>query len=206
MQASPRDDAAAAIDRATLAGAYFLLADLLEWGPTASLRNAGATSPILAEAMAENGQEELEASHTAVFGLQVFPYAGVFLDPSAQVGAGSTSLQSLFRELGFDPGRSDSGVDHLATLFRALGHASAREASLPGGRECATPLRRCTRDLLDRHVLTWIPPWRSAVRRMEETWPTALAAQCVVQESHLIKSESSLLCRLPADNRSHRLT
>ncbi len=168
------------VGEATLAGAYFLLADLLEWGPMASLRDVAMTSPILSEALGQvDSQDELEASHTTAFGLHVFPYAGVFLDPGGQAGAGASALFASYRELRFDPAAAGPGVDHLATVFRALGHANARAVSLHRDAEEAPLLRARTRSLLDRHVLSWLPAWVSAVRRLGQSWPTALAVQAI---------------------------
>jgi hypothetical protein len=63
----------------------------------------------------------------------------------------------------------------LATLLRALAVASAAEAD-PARRGVARA--RC-RTLLELHLLTWLPAWASAVRRLGLPWSTALADQVV---------------------------
>lgn len=159
------------------AHAYHLLAELLEWGPSKATRQQAAMSPILAEAIADHDPDELSAAHTAAFGMEVFPYAGVFLDPSAQAGAGADSLHAAYLAIGFDPDTSAPGVDHLSTLLRALAHASARQADSRRHPASAEDFAGQTQDLLDTHLLRWLPAWVSAVRRLEMAWPCALAEQ-----------------------------
>jgi len=160
------------------AGAYALLAELFERAPRRELRTAAAASPLLAEGLAHYTQpDELEADHEEAFGFQVFPLAGTFLE--ATPGTAASALLDAYRALGFDAIREPCGIDHLATLLGALAHASGREARAEraGALRAAAAVREATRDLLDRHILAWLPAWASATRRLALPWPSALADQ-----------------------------
>jgi hypothetical protein len=122
-------------------------------------------------------QETLEVDHTQAFGFHVFPYAGVFLHPSAHAGAAAAELFPSYRALGFDPGTAGPGVDHLSTILLALGHASLAEARLDPASSERQSIENGARDLIDRHVLSWLPVWVGAVGRLGRVWPTALANQ-----------------------------
>ncbi|NNL84636.1 MAG: hypothetical protein HKP27_03240, partial [Myxococcales bacterium] len=45
---------------------------------------------------AVDDRETLEVDHTQAFGFHVFPYAGVFLHPSAHAGAAAAELFSAY--------------------------------------------------------------------------------------------------------------
>ncbi len=147
----------------TLRAAYGLLAELLEWGPVPRLRPFAEASPALCRALADAEQDELEVAHTQAFAFHVFPFAGVFLHESGQAGAGASKLLEAYRQVAFDPCDAAPGLDHLSTLLRALAQAHRDTESV--------------RHLIDHHVLSWLPVWVDAVRRLDLAWPAALATQ-----------------------------
>ncbi len=156
-------------------GAYCLLADLVEWGPTERLHEGASASPILGPALAQAESDELAATHTAAVTMQVFPFAGVFLHRSAQAGSVAGELVETYSKFGFQPSASGPEVDHLATLLRALAHLSAAEAGDSGIQ--VQRAKDAARGLLDDHLLRWLPAWSSAMGRLEAMWPRALGTQ-----------------------------
>jgi len=173
--ASPPDSQEARIEATARAQACALLSDLFHQGPRGALLEAAAASPLLAEALAQyEKDDDLEADHQEAFGLQVFPMAGVFLDATGRAGAGAEALTEQYAALGIVDRRGEAdGADHLATLLGALAVANAA---------LADPTRFAwageqSRFLLERHLLSWLPAWVSAVRRLALPWPTALADQ-----------------------------
>lgn len=176
------------------AGAHALMAELLSRGVTRRTWAAARQSALLRGALAgytadddtETGRpteavlDAAAADHQRAFGFEVFPFEGVFLDPAGQVGGPATAaLTALYRRMGFAPDPRDDGPEHLATELRALALLSGTEAAAlaSGDGPAAHRARELARELLDGHVLRFLPTFAAAVRRLGLAFPAALVDQ-----------------------------
>ena len=174
------EDAAEAEARAR---AYGLLADLVSRGPTAATLEAARLSPLLGEALAEYPAPILDGAasdHERVFGMELFPQEGWFLDAEGKIGGDATqSLLDLFHRAGCIPAPGGDGPEHLATALQALSFLSGAEADAlaDGLPEAEERIRALSRELLDGHLLRWLPVLCVSVRRCGRPFPSALASQ-----------------------------
>jgi TorA maturation chaperone TorD len=157
------------------AGAWLLLGDLLLRGPVDELAEPASASPIL-EAGWQGSEDERLAQHEHAFGQQAWPHEGVYLGASCQAGEDGDGLADLWEALGLDV-RGDA--DHLATHLRALAWLAQAEAEAvqDGKLGEAHRITALERRVFDEHLLRWLPAWGSAVRRLRQPWPSALARQ-----------------------------
>jgi TorA maturation chaperone TorD len=154
--------------QAALARAYRLLGDLIAGPLDVDLIARARKSPLLGEALgADPCLDELAAEHHRAFEWSAFPHQGVYLDAGGWAdGGSSTALRALFAQIGFVP-RDDLPVDHLTNLLGLLAlelEQGAEDQSLEV-------------ELLDRHLLRWLPCFAAAVRRLRLAFPAALASQ-----------------------------
>ena len=161
--------------------AYLLLADLLARGPVDALLEPARMSETMADALASYPTlDDARADHQDAFGFNVPPIMGAFLDHDAQAGGESAQrVATSYAVVGYAPNPRGEEPEHLATLLRALGVLSGAEvdAIVDGEDDVVAQLRRLQRELLEQHVLEWLPLFVAAVERLEETWPNALVHQ-----------------------------
>jgi len=145
------------------------LGDLVAGPLTEALIDSARQSPLLGEAIGvAPSLDELAAEHHRAFEWSAFPHQGVYLDPDGWADGGSSiALRRLFTEIGF-AARQDLPADHLTNLLGALALSLQDEA---GGDH------RLEQQLLDRHLLRWLPAFVAAVRRLRLAFPAALASQ-----------------------------
>ena len=198
------EDAAEAEARAR---AYDLLADLVSRGPRGPSLEAARMSPLLGEGLAAYpgpGPEGAAADHERVFGMEVFPREGWFLDPEGRAGGDATaSLLDLFHRVGCTPSPGGDGPEHRAAALRALSHLSEAESdALADGFPAESErIRSLSRELLDGHLLRWLPLLCVTVRRCGRPFPSALA--CQVEDLVLLHRED--LGPATPDRKSTRL-
>ncbi|MCK6480105.1 MAG: molecular chaperone TorD family protein [Planctomycetes bacterium] len=172
--------------------AWALLADLASRGPVPADLEAARLSPLLEEALrGEEAAAAAAADHERVFGLEVFPVEGFFLDAEGRAGgAGAAPLEDLLRRTGAAPAAPGDGPEPLATALAALAHLSGAEADalLDGLPAEAGRVRALARELLDDHLLRWLPVLALTARRCGAPFPAALAAQ--VEELALLHRET----------------
>lgn len=103
--------------------------------------------------------EQLATSHHAAFALGVFPYAGVFLDPSASAGACSDLVRSFYARAGFHPILDELAADHLAVELSFLAFVTGAQAdALEDGRPAiAASLDPLLAEFLDACVVSYLP-------------------------------------------------
>ncbi len=161
---SPAD---AALARAR---AYALLSRLVTRGAGRELLSELAKIPSLAAMLpADPDAASLAADHHELFGLQVFPYAGVYLDPRRLTGgAAADAALAAYRDGGFSPDLSSASADHLGAELGFLAHLSHATA------ETGAELSALERGFLDQ-VLTWLPPFVSAAAAHPRSLWTQLA-------------------------------
>lgn len=155
--------------RATLGRAYLLLGDLVAGPLTEALVDGARQSPLLGEAIgAAPSLDELAADHHRAFEWSAFPHQGVYLDPDGWADGGSSiALRKLFGEIGFEV-RQDLPADHLTNLLGALALALQSDDIED---------HRLEEELLDSHLLRWLPAFVAAVRRLRLAFPVALVSQ-----------------------------
>ncbi|MGL4647912.1 MAG: TorD/DmsD family molecular chaperone, partial [Caldilineaceae bacterium] len=160
---------------------YALLADVAARGLTpeslAPLRAVRDLAPVLPEALDGPGQDKAAAEHYTVFGLNVFAYESVFLDPEARMGgAVAARAQESCARLGFaaSAGQEPDGlVAQLGCLaFLCGAEAEAREDHKVGA---ADRIRRKQAEFLGNHLLCWLPALSEALARQESRFYAALA-------------------------------
>ncbi|MEE2829346.1 MAG: molecular chaperone TorD family protein [Myxococcota bacterium] len=151
-----------------LARAYQLLADCFAGPLDASLLQRAEKSPLLRDALTDaTDLDQLAADHHLAFDWAVFPQQGVFLDPKGWAdGESSDDLRELFGTLGYTA-RPNLPTDHLSNLLGALHWTLSR----------STPAPLAQLQLLDGHLLRWLPAFVAAVCRLGLRLPTALVLQ-----------------------------
>ncbi|MBI1759562.1 MAG: molecular chaperone TorD family protein [Actinobacteria bacterium] len=100
------------------------------------------------------------AEHTDLFGMQLVPYAAVYLGPEGMLGGEAASrIAGFWRAVGMTP---PAEPDHLAALLGL--YAMLVEAEQGEPEPARRALRReARRALLWEHMLTWLPAYTTAV-------------------------------------------
>lgn len=142
--------------------AYRLFSRLFAREVTPDLLPMLADLPELGDALADPfDADEAAADHQRLFGLQVPPWAGVFLDPEGRIGGDAAALmRDIYARSGYELDERSEEADHLS-------HALALLAELGDD-----PLAAET---LDRGVLPWLPWLVEAVERLGGPFHRALA-------------------------------
>jgi hypothetical protein len=130
---------------AARSAAYRLLASLWLDGATPDLLATLREVPELGEALPDPFDADLAAAeHHRLLGLQVPPYAGVFLDDEGQIGGAPAALVlALHGRAGLPAPLAGEEADHV-------GHALTLLARLSGRPELEA-------ETLDRALLPWLP-------------------------------------------------
>ncbi|GIV60750.1 molecular chaperone TorD family protein [Rhodocaloribacter litoris] len=109
----------------------------------------------------------MAADHQHLFGFNVFPYAGVFLDPDGRLnGPVADEVRQVFLRSGCPLPLTGESLDHLGHELAWLAHMMHAEAeALQDG--IAAEVRRIRwmqRRFLDHHLLGWLPLFLEAAR------------------------------------------
>lgn len=123
-------------------------------------------TPALAGVLGADGQdaEALAAEHYRVLGLNVYPYAGVFLSGDGLMGGvEADACQAFYASVGWEV--PNQQPDHLGVQLGALGWLAGAEADalFDGAGGQAARVRGLRRRFLDERVLTWLPTFARAV-------------------------------------------
>lgn len=108
------------------------------------------------------------AAFTDTFGLQLYPYASVYLGAEGMLGgAARDRVAGFFRTLRATP---PVEPDHLAVLLGAAADLAEREAAadlaereVAADGDAAAAWRRSRAALLWEHLLSWVPPYADRV-------------------------------------------
>ncbi len=132
-----------------------ILAGRVKAGDWDTLREAGVDVPEDADSLA--------AEHYGVFGLNVFPYAGVFLSADGLMGGAEADFNSAFYARIGLPLNKDA--DHIGQQLAVLSWLAGAEADAlqDGAFGQAARMRSLRRQLLQERVLTWLPALVQAV-------------------------------------------
>ena len=152
--------------RIALARAYALLGELVAGPLDEGLVERAGKSPLLGEALGDSPSlDELAADHHRAFEWCAFPHQGVYLDPNGWAdGTSAQQLRALYVGMGYEV-PSDLPADHLSALLGALARALIHDHVDEEGQ------------LLDEHLLRWLPLFCSAVERVRLAFPAALVGQ-----------------------------
>ena len=122
-------------------------------------------------------EDEAAADHYALFSLEVFPYASVFLEAEGRLG-GSTADQvyRLYAHAGFQPKLDRESADHLTHELALLAFLSEAEAdALEDDKQHeAERMRRRMQAFMDEHLLWWLPAFVQAVQQQSYPFYAAL--------------------------------
>jgi TorA maturation chaperone TorD len=144
---------------------WWLLSSLYLHGVTEEALPALRALPELADVLPEPYDAfEAGAAHQSLFGLQVLPYASVYLERSGVLGgAVSASVGRAFQRAGLPVPPGGEAADHLGHVLALLATLTAR-----GDRGGAA-------ELLQGHLIWWLPVFvHSALRHAAPPWPTIL--------------------------------
>ena len=131
--------------------------------------------------------DDLAAAHHRCFHLELFPYAGVFLDPRARAGACSDQARGYYERVGFAVRLDELSADHLGILlsFACFASAAAGEALEDGEREIAARLQQVLAEFFDALVLSWLPALVCAAASLADPyWPGVLRAALEIVAEH----------------------
>lgn len=119
--------------------------------------------------------DEIAAAYHELFSLEVFPYAGAFVDPSGLAGSSPADEAHVFyRRCGFAGHVFDETADHFGVQLAFLSHSSRAKALAhqAGDRDAVSNIERLEARFLDSCVLSWIIPFASAVSEHDlPVWP-----------------------------------
>lgn len=181
--------------RAARQRAYALLGTLLVEGLGAeglarvrALPGLGDALPAGAELGGAAELDALAAQHQALFGHEVFPFAGVFMGPGGLVGEGAAAgvVRAGHRALGLVP-PSEPSPDHLGQgllLLEVLVDAE-RQARAHRDVDDVRTLEGWQRRVLDEALLPWMPPlWAALTGQPVTVWTRAVELAVGVLARH----------------------
>ena len=158
--------------------AYAILGRVLVAGPSEETVALLRQLPGLATYLPDDFDiDPCAAEHHRLFSLEVFPYAGVFLNDEALIGLHDGDLQRGYARGGFTPKLSDVSPDHLGVQFSYLSFLLGAEADAheDGVTDAIGQLHSLQHNFIDGHLMTWLPPLLAAIRQQ----PPSLWTQVV---------------------------
>jgi TorA maturation chaperone TorD len=175
--------------------AYGLLGALLVDGVDEARLSLASALPGLGDVLlADTGEgdppglDALAAEHQALFGHELFPFAGVFLGPSGLVGEGraATVVRAAHAALGLEC-NDEPSPDHLGRgllLLEVLVDAE-RQARAHDDAHDARTLEHWQRRVLDEALLPWMPPlWAALAGQPASLWTRAVELTIGVLARH----------------------
>lgn len=123
--------------------------------------------------------------HTELFGMQLVPYASIYLGAEGRIGGEARDrIAGFWRALGAEPPRES---DHLSVLLAGYAELSAIEAAAAGvGQEAARHRRRT---FFHEHLASWLPVYLCKLTqiapRFYRRWGELLHRALAVEASRL---------------------
>lgn len=154
--------------------AYGLFSRLYRHGLTAAdlpiVRSVDSLAPHVPTPF---NPDEAAADHYALFGLDVFPYAGAFLDAGGRLGGrAADAARRFYDEAGLGvPEASGESADYLPLELSLLESLTMAEA---GDFHRVGDVRHLQRRFLDTHLLAWLPPFLEVLHRQRDGFYRAL--------------------------------
>lgn len=122
-------------------------------------------------------EDEAAADHYALFSLDVFPYASVFLDAQGRLGGPTTdAVQRHYAQSGFQPALDRESADHLGHELALLAFLSEAETEALEDDKAheAERMHRRMQAFMDEHLLWWLPAFVQAVQQQSYPFYAAL--------------------------------
>jgi TorA maturation chaperone TorD len=126
--------------------------------------------------------DETAADHHHLFGFNVFPYEGIFLDPAGLLGGEIAGMVlRSYQQVVFAPSEGrlapTESADHIGhelsyLAFLSAAESKAREEELPSQIQNMIDHQR---RFLDLHLLRWLPPLVLAIKQQRDSLFSALA-------------------------------
>lgn len=158
---------------------YGLFSHLYERGLTTDVLPVVQAIPDLASLLPDPfDEDETAADHYTLFGLEVFPYAGLFLDVEGRLGGPTADqVQRLYAQIGFQPVLDRESADHLGHELALLAFLSEAEAEAVENAEPRETerVRRLQRQFMDSHLLEWLPAFICAAEQQPYPFYAALS-------------------------------
>ena len=158
---------------------YGLFSRLYERGLTTDVLPVVQAIPDLASLVPNPfDADEAAADHYTLFGLEVFPYAGLFLDGEGLLGGPTAShVQRLYAQIGFQPVLDRESADHLGHELALLAFLSEAEAEAIENTEPRETerVRQLLRQFVDGHLLEWLPAFVCAAEQQPYPFYAALS-------------------------------
>ena len=147
--------------------AYYELSQIFLYGIT-SERVAFLENVLSAELFAKltDNFEAHAAEHYQIFGLNVFPYATIFLHDDMLLGTEfSSQVEQFYREVGFVDYKVDM-PDHIGNTFGLLSFLSGAEADALEDKITQEfhRMQNLQRRFLEEHLLRWLPALNKAIQ------------------------------------------
>lgn len=151
---------------------YALLQHLYLFGVTDAVYPHVTAIPALAETLPEaKNDDALAAAHYDLFGLNLFPYESIFLDPQGLLGGRiANEVARIYWEANYRVSDDGTSPDHMGHELGLLAHLCDGEANaLEAGSEAeALTMQEYQRAFLNQHLLPWLAPLHEAVQRQED--------------------------------------
>ena len=162
------------------AQAFGLFARLYRHGLTPALMAEAAQLPELAAVAPQPYDvDEAAASFYTLFGMNVFPYQSVFLDPEGLLGGTETErVRISCRHMGFVVDETSEPADHLAHELDVLAFLCQAEAEAweDGRGDMVAHAQQLQTHFLDEHLLRWLPAFTATVQRHEDPFYAEVAS------------------------------
>ncbi len=161
------------------ANSYDLFSQLFLHGLTAETLPIVQMIPELAATLPDTlDLDRAAAEHQRLFGLNLFPFQSIFLDPSGLVGGDEADrVAAAYAECGFVPLATGEGIDHIGQQLACLAFLCAAEAEALEDGKAAIALRiqRLQQNVLNQHLLRWLPPLVCTLQRQDNPLFAAIA-------------------------------
>ena len=149
--------------------AYSLLSKIFAEGVTPEVASLSQAIPVLEAVLpAQQDADQAGAEYQDLFGFNVLPYAGVFLDEQGKLGGGIHSgLNALYESFGFEPVYVPGVPDHISTQLEFLAFLSGLEIEAYGMANqnlVTSAMHHQQGEFLRNHLATWCFPFCSAVK------------------------------------------
>ena len=136
--------------------------------------------------------------HTDLFGLQLVPYASVYLGAEGMIGGEARDrIAGFWRALGLAP---PAEPDHLAALLGLYVALADDERAQAGAR--AALRRQARAALLHEHLLSWLDPWLTKLGEIAapayRAWGELLGDALRVEAAALLAGDEPLPAHLHA--------
>jgi TorA maturation chaperone TorD len=118
------------------------------------------------------------AEHYHLFGLNVFPFESVFIEPSCVIGGVvSEQVASFYHKIGFEVSPFRESPDHIGVELEALAYLCLSEADALSRdlNDLAVRIKYLQANFLDEHLLIWLPVFINAVQQQQSLFYKNLA-------------------------------